>query len=218
MSKYDTARYKFDPMDHVGLVKVISRKYRRCWNHIADQEDYIQNGMIGVMRAAEKYEPERGFKVSTYLGWWARSMMFDVVQNESRTIRIPARAQEKMRANGVSLPCKTVSLDQPNFASGESDKDTNVLANRVPDEAKSAEDVLIEHGENQVLHETMMRVLSEREAFVLRERFFHGKNLREVGELLASERSPNGISRERVRQIEAIALSKLRKEMRENVD
>lgn len=165
-----------------GLVISIVKKYANGYVPI---EDLIQEGNLGLIVAAERFDPERGWQFSTYAVWWIRDYV--------------GRATRDVTMNGGQLQ----SLDLPVGEDGDS-----TLVDFIPDENAVSPCELAEENELKELVTEMVSCLKPRERRVIELRFglngTHEHSLEETGETL-------GISKERVRQIEVKALGRLRK-------
>ena len=215
---------------NLRLVISVAKKYR---NRGVPFLDLIQEGNAGLMRAAEKFEVERGLKFSTYATWWIRQAVGRAASEQSRTVRLPAHAASEVTAmykaiqelqqslgrtpttDEITARCRLTDADVDRLRRSYNftisldqscvDDDGHELGDLIAAESMTLEDS-VDQTDLRTRVAEQLRILNDREREILRMRFGFADY---SSSSLAEISSVIGVSRERVRQIEQRALGKL---------
>lgn len=208
---------------------------RKLAGPFMDEEDLVQEGYIGLLRAAKRFDPDRDIRFSTYARWWVRAQMTRAIDHTGRPVRLPGCAVEQTRnlrkamkhfeaagvQTGIAELAQEVGIDKERAELLLSQGHTVSLETPVDDgprprsmerflsddDAAQPDDESIQGQELARMQDAFLVVLSDRHRFVLTRRYGL-----EDGEFrtLSEVGKEMGLSRERVRQIEREALLRLR--------
>ena len=224
---------------NLRLVVTIARDYINLGMPLVD---LISEGNIGLMKAIDRFDRERGAKLSTYAIWWIRQAIKRALAGQSKTIRLPAKTIEKIaRMRRVSTQMgnelgreptedelseelgiatekvaglRSVGLRPESLNAPVGADELTELGENVPDEQAQTPFESLREKDFSGQIDQVLKSLNKREATIIAERFgLNGttaKPLEQVAQII-------GVTRERVRQVELIALAKLRRAFKKHL-
>ncbi|WP_171101036.1 MULTISPECIES: RNA polymerase factor sigma-32 [unclassified Ruegeria] len=232
---------------YMRLAISMAAKFKR---YGAPMNDLIQEAGLGLMKAADKFDPDRGVRFSTYAVWWIKASIQDYVMRNWSMVRtgstssqkslffnmrrVQARLEREAATEGVELdrhqlhqliateigvPLRDVEMMEGRLSGSDfslnavqsADEDGREWIDALEDEREQAAETVENSHDTEQLREWLlaaMNALNDRERFIIRER-----KLREPARTLESLGQELSLSKERVRQLEAAAFSKMRKNL-----
>ena len=229
---------------YMRLAISMAYKFRR---YGAPMSDLIQEASVGLMKAADKFDPDRGVRFSTYAVWWIKASIQDYVMRDFSLVRTGSTSSQKslffnmrrvqariereagaplethvlheMIATELGVPIHDVQMmdgrlsgsDFSLDATQSSEDEGRSWVDALEDDSPQADEIVSNSHDNATLRQWLssaFSTLSERERFIVRER-----KLRDDPRTLESLGGELGLSKERIRQLEAAAFSKMRRSL-----
>ncbi|MEO1108684.1 MAG: RNA polymerase factor sigma-32 [Pseudomonadota bacterium] len=232
---------------YMRLAISMAAKFKR---YGAPMNDLIQEAGLGLMKAADKFDPDRGVRFSTYAVWWIKASIQDYVMRNWSMVRTGSTSSQKslffnmrrvqarlereaategleldrhqlhqMIATEIGVPLRDVEMMEGRLSGSDfslnavqsADEDGREWIDALEDDREQAAEAVEHSHDTEQLREwllTAMKSLNDRERFIVRER-----KLREPARTLESLGDELGLSKERVRQLEAAAFTKMRKNL-----
>jgi len=236
---------------YMRLAVSMAMKFKR---YSVSQQDLIQEAGVGLMKAAEKFDPDRGFRFSTYAQWWIKAAMQEFVMRNWSMVRtgtttsqkslffnlkrVQAKIEREAQQNGkalslaekdvliaeeIGVPLRDVEMMQGRMSGGDfslnapqsSDEETREWMDTLEDTSPQSAEVVEREQDLMTMRgwiNKAMNALNDREKYIISQRKMadETRTLESIGKEL-------GLSKERVRQVEALALEKLRKRLETDV-
>ncbi len=232
---------------YMRLAISMAAKFKR---YGAPMNDLIQEAGLGLMKAADKFDPDRGVRFSTYAVWWIKASIQDYVMRNWSMVRTGSTSSQKslffnmrrvqarlereaategleldrhqlhqMIATEIGVPLRDVEMMEGRLSGSDfslnavqsADEDGREWIDALEDDREQAAEAVEHRHDTEQLREWLlmaMQSLNDRERFIVRER-----KLREPARTLESLGNELGLSKERVRQLEAAAFTKMRKNL-----
>jgi RNA polymerase primary sigma factor len=224
---------------NLRLVVTIARDYVNLGVPLLD---LISEGNIGLMKAIDRFDPERGAKLSTYASWWIKQAIKRALASQGKTIRLPDKVVEKIAhlrrvsaeinnelgreatedelAEEIGIPAKTVARLKSAGRRPESldapisEDDLTDLGENVQDEQTQTPFELLREKDFSDQIDRILRILNKREATIIAQRFgLNGATAKPLEQVAELI----GVTRERVRRLELTALAKLRRALNKHL-